>query len=81
MASKRKFFKTVVIVEVISADYPPEFENLSQLQELITEGEHSGEYWTKMAKKITAKQAVKALIKQSSDPEFLGLDKNGNDLE
>jgi hypothetical protein len=80
MAAKGKFFKTVVIVEVISADNPPEFENLSELQNLITEGEHSGQYWTKTAKRITAKQAAKGLIKQGSDPEFLGLDKNGNDL-
>lgn len=80
MASKRKFYKTVVTVEIISADNPPEFENLSELSYLITEGDHSGQFRTTLAKKLTAKEAAKALVKQDSDPEFFGLDEKGNNI-
>jgi hypothetical protein len=78
---KRKFYLTEVIVRVLSEDRPAEFENLSDLEYLITDGECSGTIAVKSTKKLTGKQAAKELQKQGSDPEFFRLDEDGNDLE
>lgn len=80
MTTDRKFFKTIVTVEVLSEDVPVEFDNLQELHYMITSGDDSGVIKSCIHKKITGKQAAQALIKQGSDPGFFLIDKDGNDL-
>lgn len=63
---KKRKFKTIVKVEVLTEDYPPEFDNLHDLAHTIDQGDASGSY-TVSTKKISAKAAVKALIAQGWD--------------
>lgn len=76
----RKFYKTVIKVEVLSEE-PFDYDNLSDIHNQITDGDCSGEYTTTKITILTAKQAASTLIRQGSDPEFFQLDRNGNDLE
>lgn len=81
MASKRKFYKTVIKIEVISEGKVPDFDGLGSLYYFITEGNGSGQYDTVSTKELSSKQAAKELIKQGSDPEFFGLDEKGNNVQ
>lgn len=78
--SKRKFYKTVLKVEVLSEE-PFMCEDLGQVGYAITEGDCSGVMYRGGSRKISAKTMAKELVKQGSDPEFFGLDDKGNDLE
>jgi len=79
--STRKFYKTVIRVEVLS-ERP--FDNWSDLNTVIleiTEGGCSGTVKLAEAKVLTAKQAAMGLIEQGSDPAFFRLMSNGQDDE
>ena len=79
MISKRKFYRTVIRVEVLSEE-PFEYNDLSDIAAAI-EDECSGTYETVKSEVLTAKQAVAALLKQGSDPEFFLLTDTGEDLD
>lgn len=78
--TKRKFYKTIIEVEVLSED-PFRCSDLEAVQYEITEGHCSGVVKNKGSKALNGEQAAKALLKQGSDPEFFCLDKDGNDSE
>lgn len=80
MSSKRKFYKTVLTVEVLSEE-PFDCNDLAQVHYAITQGDCSGVMNRGGSRKISARTMAKALLKQGSDPEFFGLDEEGNDLE
>lgn len=79
--SKRKFYKTVIQVEVLSEE-PYKYESLSDVSFDICEGNCSGTV-NSIEENIvlSSKEAAKELKKQGSDPEFFQLDKDGNNLE
>jgi hypothetical protein len=77
----RKFYKTVVTVVVLTEDVPPEYDNLSDLNYLITQGDASGQVTSTASEVLSGKQAAKALQAQGSDPSFFNIDDDGNDLE
>ena len=79
--SKRKFFRTVIEVVVLSEDTPIEYDSLYDVASAIDEGDCSGSVKLVEAKKISAVEAAKGLQEQGSDPEFFHLDENGNELE
>lgn len=74
----RKFYKTVLTVTIIS-DEPYEYYDLDHVHYDITRGDCSGEVEVESCE-ITAKQAAELLIKQGSEPGFLFLDENGNEI-
>jgi hypothetical protein len=77
MPSKRKFWKTVVTVTILS-ETPFDYDNLSDIQSQI-DGDCSGEFDTTSSEEIDAATCAALLIKQHSDPEFFNLDENGED--
>lgn len=80
--SKRKFYKTIFYVEVLSEDTPLEdVDSLHDIAYAIDEGDCSGMVNNVKSVRLTAQKAAQALIEQGSDPEFFQLDKNGNELE
>jgi len=80
--AKRKFFKTVLKVEILSENKPiDDTLSLSEIAYEITEGGCSGKVETEMAVKLSGKEMAQALQAQASDPEFFQLDEEGNDLE
>jgi hypothetical protein len=77
----RKFYKTTVVVTVLSENEPPEWDNLQDLHYLIDTGHHSGMVATTEEIEVSAKEMADLLMDQNSDTEFFGLDEDGNDLE
>ena len=74
----KKFFKQVVQVVVLSEDSPAEWDNLKDLDYLITIGNCSGMISTTEEVEVDAKTMASLLIEQATDPEFFGLDEHGN---
>ena len=77
---ERKFFRTVVEVEVLSEDVTAEGYSLETIAGEIQLGDWSGRVTFKSAEALTSKQAAEALQAQGSDPEFFSLDREGNDI-
>lgn len=77
--SKRKFYRTTITVTILSEE-PYQYDNLLMVHNDITNGDCSGVHDITNSEELTAKQAVKALQKQASDPEFFGLTEDGEDL-
>tara|TARA_Y100000310_G_C20395525_1_gene674913 strand:- start:157 stop:399 length:243 start_codon:yes stop_codon:yes gene_type:complete len=76
---KRRFYKTVIEVEVLSEDEPYEFADLERLLYDITEGHFSGDIKVKGSDELSPRGAAQALLRQRSDPEFFGLDDEGGE--
>lgn len=79
----RKFYKTIVRIEVLSEDGEAacDISDLPALYDNITTGPWSGRILKPQVTELTGKQAARALQRQGSDPEFFHLDEAGNDLE
>jgi len=76
--TNRKFYRTVVQVEVLSESSIQTAE-LDALHHMITEGDCSGHLTTVVQEELNGKQAADALVKQASDPSFFNLADNGDD--
>lgn len=75
---KKQLHKTVITVEVLSED-AFDFNDLSDINYHITEGDCSGKYFIAEQTIIEGKEAADAVMEQGSDPEFFGMDEDGND--
>ena len=77
----RKFHKTVFQIEVLSEDPYPEGRSLVDIAYDITEGECSGRVHRVSSEELDGRAMANALIEQDSDPEFFGLDQDGNKID
>jgi hypothetical protein len=75
--SARKFYKTIIQVEVLSEE-PFEWDTLGDVDYAIRE-DCSGVVREISSEVLTGKQAADALLAQGSDPGFFMLTPNGND--
>jgi len=78
--SKRKFYQTKIVVTVLSEE-PLEWDDLHDVDYAITDGGCSGDTQECAHKVLTAKQVVKALQAQGSEPGFFQLDDDGKDVD
>lgn len=78
--SKRKFYRTVFTVEVLSEE-EPEAVDLDVLHEQITDGPWSGVVEKGATETVGGKAMAKLLIEQGSDPGFFNLTDDGEDAE
>jgi hypothetical protein len=82
MSSKRKFYRTVIQVEILSETPYPDGINLEQIHHDITEGDSSGKISTIVDNQILSGEQTAILLKdQGSDPSFFQLDNEGNDIK
>lgn len=79
--SKRKFFRTLVRVEVLSEDHPAEFDDLEDLAYSTNEGPYVGRMLVLKPDRLTGKEAADQLYRMGSEPGFFMLDDNGEDVE
>jgi len=79
--TNRKFYKTQVVVTVLSEEPINPNCNLEDLYYAITEGECSGVTEIMEPTELNGKEAANALLEQASDPEFFDIDENGDDLD
>jgi len=80
MSSKRKFYRTVYHVEVLS-DGPCSGMSLDEVLYEITEGHCSGDLSEDPTDEVVnGPTMAKMLLNQRSDPSFFGLSDNGEDF-
>ncbi len=80
--SERKFYRTIIEVEVLSEEPIGDMDMDMIKYHTDTTGDFSGKYTTKSQdEEMDGVETARALMEQGSDPEFFGLDENGNDLE
>lgn len=77
--SKRSFFRTVVLVTVLSEDHEPEFDDLGELARMIEQGPLVGDMTVVEPRKLSGREMADALYAARSEPGFFGLDDEGND--
>jgi hypothetical protein len=80
MASKRKFYRTVVTVEVLS-EQPLDDMGLDALNYAITEGDCVGRTHFGDPQEIEPADAADRLREMGSEPGFFQLDDKGDDIE
>jgi hypothetical protein len=76
----RKFYKTVITLEVLSEDEPVDNWDLENIVYGMDKGNLSGVVNTQDPIELSPAAAALALIEQGSDPEFFGLDRDGNEV-
>ena len=83
----KRFYKTIVQIEILSEVYDndpePDFDsmNLTDIGYEITDGGSSGVKEVVSQEEVSAKQMAMFLEDQGSDPEFFGIDTDGNEIE
>lgn len=75
---EKHFYRTIFKIEVLSDELVGELD-LEQINYAITDGHCSGDITIESQLEISPKQMAELLIAQGSDPEFLGLDNQGNE--
>jgi len=81
MPSKRKFYKTIITVEVLSEDPRSFGGDLEFLNHAITEGDCSGHVTESPSEEVDGPTMAKLLEAQGSDSGFFMLDADGNDSD
>jgi hypothetical protein len=72
----KKFFKTIITIEVLS-EYKYNNTNLLEINYDIDSGDCSGKVEVTKYEELTPEQMAKAALAQGSDPEFFGLTNEG----
>jgi hypothetical protein len=79
--SKRKFYRTLVQIEILSEE-PYSSTDLEKINYDISEGNNVGEVSiTTDSEILDVKTCVERLFAIGSDPEFFSLNKHGHDTE
>lgn len=73
------FYKTTIVVTVLSEEPLPNDISLAGVAHSITEGDNSGEWEIANLEPLNGKETAAALIAQGSDPGFFQLTDNGED--
>lgn len=79
--TKRKFYRSVFTVEVLSEEPLESDLTLDSVAYMITEGDCSGFVNEELNQPIDGAKCAELLQQQGSDPEFFGIDEEGNDAE
>lgn len=80
--AKKKLYRTVIQIEVLSEDPIPEGMSLDQIEEECNTGSFSGVHdFIKTNEVIEGEEAVKAVMAQGSSPDFFQMDENGDEIE
>ena len=82
MANKKKYYRSVVQIEILSEEPFEDGQSLEDIDYEITEGNNSGVVsMVKHNQELSGKEMSKKLKEQGSDPEFFHLDDDGEEVE
>jgi hypothetical protein len=81
VSQEKKFYRTEFKLVVLSEEKPANDMSLRQIAHEITDGDCSGDLEEVEVRELTPKEAADALIEQGSDPDFFGLDEDGNAID
>jgi len=73
----KKFYRRVVKVELLSDEPFPDEMSLEQIAAGILDGPWSGRLETFIDEEVAPRRMARLLLRQASDPEFLGLSEDG----
>ena len=73
-----KFFKTIIQIKVLSEYQPVDDLDLRQIAHEIYDGDCVGTSEVISAKEISPSDCAEELSEMGSEPEFFGLDRDGN---
>jgi hypothetical protein len=73
----KKFYKTTIMVEVLSEEPLPNDMSLQDIAFGITDGDWSGHWEISEMKPLNGKETADALVAQGSDPSFFNLSDEG----
>jgi hypothetical protein len=78
---KKKLYKTVIQIEVLSEEPIPDGMSIEEIANEAMDGGYSMVSGIKSSKVIEGKRAANAAHAQGSDPDFFGMDENGNEID
>jgi len=79
--AKKKIFKTIITIAVLSEDEIPETSTLGSIMDECDTGHYiMGKVLTSVKEKI-GKDAANEVTASGSDPEFFMMDAQGNELD
>lgn len=82
MATKKKLYRNVFVVEVLSEEPLPDGMSLQDIDYEITDGHCSGAITTKhYNQEVTGRKAAKMVMAQGTDPEFFQMNEFGNEVD
>jgi hypothetical protein len=82
MATKKKLYRNVYVVEILSEEPLPDGMSLEQLEYEMNDGDCSGVIDHKhVNQEVTGRKAAKMVIAQGSDPLFFQMNEFGNEVE
>jgi hypothetical protein len=81
MTSKRSFYKTTYVVEVLSEEPIPDDLTLRQVITEAEEGGYSSQVTSTTTAVLDGPTAARELLAQQSDSAFFQLTEDGDDLE
>jgi hypothetical protein len=82
MATKKKLYRNVYVVEILSEEPLGDGMTLEQLQYEMLEGDCSGVVKHKyIDQEVRGRKAAKMVMAQGSNPEFFGMNEFGNEAE
>jgi hypothetical protein len=80
--AKKTIYRSVIKFEILSDEPIPDEMTLGELHDECDFGSYSGIHgYISQNKPIKGIKAVHLIKAQGSDPEFFGMDENGNDLD
>jgi hypothetical protein len=80
--TKKTIYRTVIMLEILTEEPIPDGMTLGDIDRECEEGMYTGKHETTVFNEpIKGECAAEAVRNQGSDPEFLGMDKDGNELE
>jgi hypothetical protein len=78
--TKRIFYKTKIVVEVLSEEPLPYGQSLADIEYDMTNGDNSGLWDIVETMELNGLACANELRNQGSNPEFFRIDEDGNDL-
>lgn len=76
----KKFYKTKITLEILSENPIPDHASLSAIIEAADIGDYVAGEDKREQTELTSLQAAEELYKVGSEPEFFGIDSDGNDV-
>ena len=81
MAKKKKIYRTLILLTVLSDRPIPEGMSLEDIDAECSEGEFTGKTeWQEVNKVLKGNEAANAVLGVGSSPDFFQMDENGNEL-
>lgn len=80
VTNKKKYYKTIYTIELLTEDPMPDPVDIETIHYEMSEGRASGMFKETKVETLSGPEMAKALIAQGSDPEFLFLNEDGEDI-